>query len=203
MRGRYRSDESGEKQAPAAPPFRSPAAAVAGGGAGAVAVDNPYEAPRNPVARATYSPSTSGSGLLASRGARLAACLIDGLAAIVLLLPAIAAAFFAGEDSTLSTMAIGLVAASGIAFIGFALYQLVMVVREGQSLGKRMMNIRIVNYDDGLVPSAGRLLGLRYIVNSFLGQFIPLYAFIDVMLIFGGERRCIHDYIAGTKVVEA
>jgi uncharacterized RDD family membrane protein YckC len=122
---------------------------------------------------------------------------------MVLLLPAIAAAFFAGEDSTLSTMAIGLVAVSAIAFLGFALYQLAMVVREGQTLGKKMMNIRIVNYDDGLVPSAGRLLGLRYVVNSFLGQFIPFYAIIDVLLIFGGERRCVHDYIAGTKVVEA
>jgi uncharacterized RDD family membrane protein YckC len=39
-------------------------------------------------------------------------------------------------------------------------------------------------------------------VNSALAQFIPLYGLIDVLLIFGSERRCIHDYLAGTKVVE-
>jgi uncharacterized RDD family membrane protein YckC len=64
------------------------------------------------------------------------------------------------------------------------------------------MNIRIVNYSDGQVPSAGRLIGLRYVLNSFLGRIIPFYAFVDVLLIFGNERRCIHDYLAGTKVVE-
>ena len=89
-----------------------------------------------------------------------------------------------------------------LAFLGFAVYQLSMLVREGQTLGKKSMNIRIVNYSDGQIPTAGKLLGMRYFVNSFLGNVIPFYAFIDMLLIFGGEQRCIHDYLAGTKVVE-
>ncbi len=200
MRGRYRSDESQSQGTTGArPAFRAPAAAVAGGG-GAIALENPYATPRAP-ARAEY-PARASSESLASRGSRLAAALIDGLAAIVILLPALAAMFFVGESSTLSAPAVLLAALSGIAFLGFAIYQLMMLVREGQTLGKRTMNIRIVNYSDGQIPTAGKLLGMRYFVNSFLGNVIPFYAFIDMLLIFGSEQRCVHDYLAGTKVVE-
>ena len=200
MRGRYRSDESKDQGAPGPrPAFRAPAAAVSGGG-GTVTLDNPYATPRAPAVRADY-PAAAGSDALASRGSRLAASLIDGLAAVVILLPALASIFFVGENESLSTMGIFFAALSGIAFLGFAVYQLSMLVREGQTLGKKAMNIRIVNYSDGQIPSVGRLLGMRYIVNSFLGN-IPFYTFLDVLLIFGNERRCIHDYLAGTKVVE-
>ena len=200
MRGRYRSDESkGQGTTGARPPFRSPAAAVAGGG-GAVAVENPYAAPRVAAVRAEY-PAAAGSDALASRGSRLAASLIDGLAAVVILLPALVSIVFVGENESLSSAGVLFAVLSGIAFLGFAVYQLSMLVREGQTLGKKSMNIRIVNYSDGQIPSAGRLLGMRYIVNSLLGN-IPFYTFLDVLLIFGNERRCIHDYLAGTKVVE-
>jgi len=200
MRGRYRTDESQSQGTPGAKPvFRAPAAAVAGGG-GAIAMENPYATPRAPAARADY-PAGASSEALASRGSRLAAALIDGLAAVVILLPALAAIFFVGESSTLSTPGVLLAALSGIAFLGFAVYQISMLVREGQTLGKKAMNIRIVNYSDGQIPSGGKLLVMRYFVNSLLGN-IPFYTFLDVLLIFGNERRCIHDYLAGTKVVE-
>ena len=82
------------------------------------------------------------------------------------------------------------------------IYQIRLLVTQGQTLGKKIMNIRIVSYDDGMIPGAGKLLGLRYVVNGLLGQ-IPGYAFVDVLFIFGQEQRCIHDYLAGTKVVQA
>lgn len=200
MRGRYRSGESkGPGPSGARPVFRTPAAAVAGGG-GAVAMENPYATPRAPVIHAEY-PVDAGSEALASRGARLAAALIDGLAAVVILLPALAAIFFVGENSGLSTPGIFFAALSGIGFLVFAIYQMSMLLREGQTLGKKAMNIRIVNYSDGMIPSGRKLLMMRYFVNSLLGN-IPLYTFLDLLFIFGGERRCIHDYLAGTKVVE-
>ena len=198
MRGRYRDGES-KSSAPAAPVFRAPAAAVAGAG-GAVAVENPYATPRAPAQR---NHSSVGTGALASLGARLAAALIDGLAAVVILLPLFVSIFFVGEGSTMSSAGVLFTAVSGIGFLVFAIYQLRMVVQQGQTLGKKAMNIRIVNYSDGQIPAAGRLLGMRYFLNSFLGNLIPFYAVVDVLLIFGSERRCIHDYLAGTKVVEA
>ncbi len=196
MRARYRADES-KGTSREQNPFGAPAAAVAGGGA--VAMENPYAGPRVSAARPQYS--AAGSDSLASRGSRLAASLIDAFAAIVILMPALAAVFFAGASEGPSGAAILFAVISGIAFIGFAVYQLSMLIRLGQTLGKKAMNIRIVNYSDGQIPSAGRLLGMRYFVNSLLGQ-IPFYTFLDVLLIFGNERRCIHDYLAGTKVVE-
>ena len=129
----------------------SPAAAVAGGG-GAVAVENPYAAPRVAAIRAEY-PSAAGSEALASRGSRLAAALIDGLAVVVVLLPALASIFFVGENESLSTIGLLFAALSGIAFLGFVVYQLSMLVRQGQTVGKKAMNIRIVNYSDGRIPS--------------------------------------------------
>jgi uncharacterized RDD family membrane protein YckC len=198
MRGRYRADESkGQGTSGAQPSFRTPAAAVAGGGA--VAMDNPYATPR--VSAPRPAQSAAGSDALASRGSRLAASLIDGFAAIVILLPALAAVFFAGANESMGGVAILFAGLSGVAFLAFAVYQLSMLIRQGQTLGKKSMNIRIVNYSDGQIPSAGRMLGLRYFVNSLLGQ-IPFYSVLDVLLIFGNERRCIHDYLAGTKVVE-
>lgn len=200
MRGRYRNDEANPERPSAGPAFRAPAAAAAAAGVGAIAVDNPYQAPHAPVLRTERS--SAGSDALASRGARLAASLIDGLAAMVILLPALATVFFVEKSGDVPAAVILLAAVSGIAFLGFAVYQISMVVRQGQTLGKKAMNIRIVNYSDGQIPSAGRLILMRYLVNSFLGRIIPLYALLDVLLIFGAERRCIHDYLAGTKVVE-
>jgi uncharacterized RDD family membrane protein YckC len=196
MRGRYRADES-KGTSGAHPAFRTPAAAVAGGGA--VAMENPYAAPRVSSPRAPQS--SAGSDTLASRGSRLAASLIDGFAAVVILLPALATVFFAGASEGMSGVAVAFAGLSGVAFLAFAVYQLSLLIRQGQTLGKKAMNIRIVNYSDGQIPSAGRMLGMRYFVNSLLGQ-IPFYSVLDVLLIFGEERRCIHDYLAGTKVVE-
>ena len=42
---------------------------------------------------------------------------------------------------------------------------------------------------------------LRAFVNNLIAQIIPFYGLIDILLIFGSDRRCIHDYLAGTKVV--
>lgn len=140
---------------------------------------------------------------LASRGSRLAASLIDGIVACVLMIPIFVSAVMAdasgGESAALGG---ALIFGSGVLLIAFVVYQLSMLVREGQTIGKKAMNVRIVDYHSGDVPGWGKLLGMRYGLNSVLGN-IPLYTLIDILLIFGEERRCIHDYLAGTKVVEA
>ncbi len=43
---------------------------------------------------------------------------------------------------------------------------------------------------------------LRTILNMALRQ-VPFYFVVDALFIFGEEQRCIHDHLAGTKVVEA
>jgi uncharacterized RDD family membrane protein YckC len=193
MRGRFRSDAAASRPEP--PMFPQPAHAAAGVGV----AGNPYAAPAAFPHR--HDASQASSDALASRAARLAAAMIDGVAALGILLPAMVSFLVVGAGEG-SSAAVLFAIVSGIAFLAFCVYQITMLVGQGQTLGKKMMRIRIVNYDDGDLPSAGRLLGMRYLVNSLLGN-IPLYSMVDILFIFGDERRCLHDYLAGTKVVEA
>ena len=58
-------------------------------------------------------------------------------------------------------------------------------------------------------PSLARIVLLRALplmIAGVLLSFVPpgnIVLLIDGVVIFGHERRCLHDYIAGTKVVKA
>ena len=63
-----------------------------------------------------------------------------------------------------------------------------------------------VSATDGQIISLGKVFGLRYVpiqiasVIPAIGNILPL---LDVLFIFREDRRCLHDFIAGTKVVKA
>jgi uncharacterized RDD family membrane protein YckC len=98
--------------------------------------------------------------------------------------------------------------------------QIGLLTRDGQSVGKRMVGSRIVCCEDGSNPGFVRAVLLRsgmpflwYSVPTILGARFPvltpwvplagsLISLVDVCLIFGAERRCLHDRIAGTCVVQ-
>jgi uncharacterized RDD family membrane protein YckC len=69
-----------------------------------------------------------------------------------------------------------------------------------------MMGIRVVDAATGRLPVLGRQLGLRYGVIWFV-SLIPLVGtvvgLVDVLVIFRSDKRCLHDHLAGTKVVTA
>lgn len=81
------------------------------------------------------------------------------------------------------------------------LFQWNLIATRGQSIGKFVCFIRIVTIH-GRTPGFIQGVLLRNWLRNLLG-FIPFFAIIDCALIFGEQRRCIHDYIAGTRVVEA
>lgn len=87
------------------------------------------------------------------------------------------------------------------AFLIVFIFQVMLLTKDGQTLCKKALGIRIVKMDSGenggFVPN----VLLRLIVNSLLG-IIPLYSLVDILFIFGSDRRCIHDMIAGTRVVK-
>jgi uncharacterized RDD family membrane protein YckC len=61
-----------------------------------------------------------------------------------------------------------------------------------------------VNYVDGAKPGFLRAVLLRLWINGILGSLPYVgscYGLLDILFIFGADRRCIHDLIAGTKVV--
>jgi len=106
-----------------------------------------------------------------------------------------------GERSPMS-LTLGWMAVS---FILFVLIQGYPLLRTGQTWGKKLVGIRIVDLD-GDVPALAPLLVKRYLVGTLLGQ-VPvlgaLYGLTDALFVFRQDRRCIHDLIAGTQVVAA
>ena len=77
-----------------------------------------------------------------------------------------------------------------------------LIATRGQSLGKMICCIRIIR-------SSGRLPGflngviLRNWVTILLASFIPFFGLVDILFIFSNSQRCLHDYIADTRVVTA
>ena len=82
-----------------------------------------------------------------------------------------------------------------------------MLATRGQTIGKIIMKIRIVDAVTGEHPGWARLILLRTIVNSvIIGilNILPgagvLYFIVDSLFIFRADHRTIHDLIAGTRV---
>ena len=128
----------------------------------------------------------------AQRWRRLAAWIID--------LPLSPAAFVVGILSAdMGGPAIATVALLVLGIAGVP-YQVALLRREGQTVGKFLLRIRIVDEETGVKGTVFSNIVLRYFVNWLL-TLIPPYVVIDHAFIFAKNRRCVHDYLAGTKVV--
>ena len=73
----------------------------------------------------------------------------------------------------------------------------------GQTLGKKMMQIAIVDQNDK-VPAFAKIVGLRYVPFQLVGALpgLALISVIDIFMIFRSDRRCLHDLAAGTRVID-
>jgi uncharacterized RDD family membrane protein YckC len=78
-------------------------------------------------------------------------------------------------------------------------YFVVLWSATGQSLGSRLLEIRVCRADDGAVPSASvallRFAGLTLAAVPFFAGFLPI--------LLDDRRRGVHDMLAGTIVVTA
>ena len=168
-------------------------------------MSNPYAPPRASV-RDIADPTVAFE--LAERGTRFGGAMLDGLVfGVMVYAPLFLMPFMrdpeAAEDLSAGSEMMTAVGA-GLAFVGFIIW-LVLTVRymkrNGQSIGKKLVNIKVVR-TDGAPISFARLFWLRTFVNAAF-SIIPLYSIIDVLFIFGEARRCLHDRIADTIVVKA
>ena len=108
------------------------------------------------------------------------------------------------ESSNASEVNIYLAALSGLLFLVLGIFQLVMLATRGQSIGKRLLGMRIVTHPDGQNPGGVKTILLRGVVPAVIGMIPvlgPLFSLVNVCFIFREDRRCIHDLIAGTQVV--
>jgi uncharacterized RDD family membrane protein YckC len=162
---------------------------------------NPYAAPGARLAE----PAPTDELVRSSRLARLGAVFIDTLVLMVpVMIIAVAVPAMSEQGQGFSTGATALLGVFGLAVAAFVVYQIVMLHRYGQTLGKKLVGVRIVR-QDGSRASLGRLLGLRYIVPGVIGAIPllgPLFSLIDPLFIFGEEKRCLHDLLADTIVVD-
>lgn len=142
---------------------------------------------------------------LAGRGTRLAAVLIDGLLFCLCCAPGGIMLAIGADDNNDTLQIIGGILL-GLGFLALLIVQIYLLSTRGQSVGKKMMKVKIVKYLDDSSPGFVHACLLRLIVPGFIngipivGSIFPL---VDACFIFSEERRCIHDLIAGTKVVNA
>lgn len=164
---------------------------------------NPYEAPAAPVA----DPALGVHGELADRMQRFLAALVDGLIGLAF---GVAIAWALGiYDYMFQRPPVqpptGLVyASSAIGFAAFLALHGYFLKTYGQTIGKRVIGTRIVGLDGNILPFA-RLILLRYLPVQVV-VLIPIVgsivALVDVLFVFRDDRRCLHDLIAGTRVVK-
>lgn len=192
---------------------------------------NPYAPPTARVADVT---DTSANVELATPAQRLGAAVVDTLTGVVAYLPVliVAAIHWNANGPFIANFINGGLAISGVVVVILLIITIVLVARYGQTIGKRVLGIRVAR-PDGSKASLGRIFWLRNVVNTFLGGVVGgvlggvaglilglmhagsisvlvagylfgyLYPLVDALMIFGKSRQCLHDRIANTIVVRA
>ena len=140
------------------------------------------------------------AGEKATRSDRLVAAIIDGVLGVVCFIPVFILLGFDNLSQPTLTLSAGLLGygiLSTLVLHGYLMYQ------RGQTIGKSLMSIRIENLD-GTQASFTTIYFKRMLSMQLLslvpsvGQFIA--GFVNPLFIFGKDKRCLHDHLAGTKV---
>jgi uncharacterized RDD family membrane protein YckC len=186
----------------------------------AESIPNPYQAPR-----ADLEPGprpVDAKGPLASRWQRLGGATVD-----VILTVLAHATIYLGHSkreviaarSNVFTLYLRMGPwgnLAGALVVSLALVQWFFITRRGQSIGKMAAGSRIVRMNGApvgflhgvvirnwtlSVPSL--LLPLAVVaMQTTLNRAFAALAFIDVVFIFGASKRCLHDQLADTKVID-
>ena len=140
------------------------------------------------------------AGEKATRSDRLVAAIVDGVLGVVCFIPVFMLVGFDNLSQPTLTLSAGLLGygiLSTLVLHGYLMYQ------RGQTIGKSLMSIRIENLD-GTQASFTTIYFKRMLSMQLLslvpsvGQFIA--GFVNPLFIFGKDKRCLHDHLAGTKV---
>lgn len=176
---------------------------------------NPFAPPASDIESAGAAPAAEPGGL-ASRGRRFWGAMVDGIITGITMAPAYAGVSFAALGAARQTdsspfllfkMAGTLGVVAGALMFGFFVLNWYLLAKRGQTVGKIVARTRVVMLDGSRAPF-GRVVALRawpiqligYV--PVIGRVIgPVLALVDVLFIFRADRRCLHDLIAGTKVV--
>lgn len=163
---------------------------------------NPYAPPKAFVQDVV---DESGQAELAGRGTRLGAYLLDSLIGGLLFVPLFMGGIYDFEtfNFTPGNVSAGIWSLSTVLMVGLMVLNLFWLHQNGQTIGKRLLSVKIVR-KDGSRAGLGRILLLRYIVSALPGFILGgFWTLLDALFIFGEPRQCVHDKIADTIVVKA
>lgn len=149
----------------------------------------------------------------APRFTRLVAVIVDSLLIIPLTLPV---QYALGYFRSGNLEEPGFLVQLGLSLWGFCCFLILngypLAIR-GQTIGKILTHIQIADYQTGRRLPFVRVFVVRYlwmVPLSMVAMLIPgatdnllvsLVALVDALLIFGSQQRCLHDRLAGSKVV--
>ena len=170
---------------------------------------NTPEVPGEP--QPLFTPPPGQSDNTASRGKRLAAVCIDWFIMILCLTPVVeylglrelVESYQPGQTPVPMTTELVLKMLAfqyGI----FLLLNGFLLQHYGQTIGKRAMNIAIVDLEGRRVPLLNLILN-RYVSQWALGLISGIGALlrlVDWLFIFRDGNRCLHDHIARTRVID-
>jgi len=134
---------------------------------------------------------------LAGRGRRLVAFLLDAVIfAIGPLLDVVLRT--AGQPSVGNALRL-------LWTVAVLAVQVWLLATRGQTIGKILLQMAIVDVDTKLPPGFLRASVIRQGFQGLLGQLYPLaflaFIVVDSLFIFTPTRRCLHDRFARTEVI--
>jgi uncharacterized RDD family membrane protein YckC len=142
---------------------------------------------------------------LSSRVDRLLAIIVDIVVGLVVGIPV--SLYSGAYDAVFHGQGVPPSVYLEIMMVGWGWFFLVnsyWLIKFGQTVGKRLLGIRICDFQTEAVPPFWRLLVRVAVapVAALLGVIGNIFSLVDVLFIFGKNRRCIHDLIASTRVVD-
>lgn len=140
------------------------------------------------------------AGNKATRVDRLIGAIVDAIVQMIATIPVFM--YFgmeAFQEPSLTLIGVSFV----YGLLATLLIQGYLMHTRGQTIGKYLINMRIENLDGSqasfLTIFVYRLLPMSVVGNiPMVGQAIA--GLVNPLFIFGKEKRCLHDYIASTKV---
>jgi len=171
-----------------------------------MSTENPYS---TPVTDPTLAIDPSIAGIqLATLSQRFTGAFIDGLIALVVVVPLYGVLFLLGVIKGADDInRLGIVMSVVNGLIVFALFMAIQYMplkQSGQTWGKKVAKTRIVTMD-GAQPSVSDLILKRYAFYQLIG-LIPVIgsiaSLLNILMIFKKDRRCLHDMIANTQVIQ-
>ncbi len=168
---------------------------------------DPYQTPESDL---TGQPEAGYGGpidhsTLASRGARLGASLLDTIIMLAIMIPLL---WLVGYWSRALTADVSLLETLFWATVSLGIWAAVngsFLIRRGQTIGKMALDIQIVSAQSGELLPLQELVLRRMAPFTYAAQlpFVgPFAGLVNVLFIFRSDKRCVHDFLAGTIVRE-